>query len=90
MNTLEEIPKDQLEHFKINVKEWLDLDNQIKELDQNNENLLKQLTYIKIVDLHKHFFLKIGRKSISTIIPGSPGPPEFKQKSSKYHKITKE
>ena len=25
------------------------------------------------------FFLRTGRKSISTIIPGSPGPPEFEQ-----------
>ncbi len=41
MNTLEEIPKDQLEHFKINVKEWLDLDNQIKELEKKSRELKK-------------------------------------------------
>ena len=41
MNTLEEIPKDQLDHFKINVKEWLDLDNQIKELEKKSRELKK-------------------------------------------------
>ena len=43
MNTLEEIPKDQLDHFKINVKEWLDLDSQIKELEKNCSELIKKV-----------------------------------------------
>ena len=30
MNILPEIPKDQLDCFKVNVKEWLDADEQIK------------------------------------------------------------
>ena len=33
MNILPEIPKDQLECFKVNVKEWLDVDEQIRELE---------------------------------------------------------
>jgi len=41
MNTLEEIPKDQLDHFKINVKEWLDLDSKIKELEKKSRELKK-------------------------------------------------
>ena len=42
MNTLEEIPKDQLDHFKINVKEWLDIDSQIKELEKKSRELKKK------------------------------------------------
>ena len=34
MNILPEIPKDQLECFKVNVKDWLETDEQIKELDK--------------------------------------------------------
>ena len=34
MNILPEIPKDQLECFKVNVKEWLDVDEQIRELEK--------------------------------------------------------
>tara|TARA_B110000305_G_C19260228_1_gene549149 strand:+ start:592 stop:963 length:372 start_codon:yes stop_codon:yes gene_type:complete len=34
MNTLEEIPKDQLDHFKTNVKDWLDMDGKIKALEK--------------------------------------------------------
>ena len=41
MNTLEEIPKDQLDHFKKNVKDWLELDNQIKELEKKTRELKK-------------------------------------------------
>tara|TARA_Y100000591_G_C21530957_1_gene544127 strand:+ start:113 stop:484 length:372 start_codon:yes stop_codon:yes gene_type:complete len=41
MNTLEEIPKDQLEHFKKNVIDWLELDNQIKELEKKTRELKK-------------------------------------------------
>ena len=39
MNILPEIPKDQLEHFKINVKEWLDADLKIKELEKQVREL---------------------------------------------------
>ncbi len=39
MNILPEIPKDQLEHFKINVKEWLDADEKIKELEKQVREL---------------------------------------------------
>lgn len=42
MNTLEEIPKDQLDHFKTNVKEWLSLDNKIKELEKQSRELKKR------------------------------------------------
>jgi hypothetical protein len=42
MNTIEEIPKDQLDHFKINVKEWLDIDSQIKELEKKSRELKKK------------------------------------------------
>tara|TARA_B100000035_G_C20525254_1_gene347146 strand:- start:112 stop:483 length:372 start_codon:yes stop_codon:yes gene_type:complete len=41
MNILPEIPKDQLDHFKVNVKEWLDVDEKIK-------NLEKQVRELKI------------------------------------------
>lgn len=34
MNTLEEIPKDQLDHFKTNVKDWLEMDGKIKALEK--------------------------------------------------------
>ncbi len=34
MNILTDIPPDQLEHFKSNVKQWLELDEQIKELEK--------------------------------------------------------
>ena len=34
MNTLEEIPKDQLDHFKTNVKDWLEMDEKIKVLEK--------------------------------------------------------
>ena len=34
MNILTDIPTDQLEHFKSNVKQWLELDEQIKELEK--------------------------------------------------------
>ena len=39
MNILPEIPKDQLDHFKVNVKEWLDTDEQIKELEKQIREL---------------------------------------------------
>jgi hypothetical protein len=42
MNTIEEIPKDQLDHFKINVKEWLDIDSKIKELEKKSRELKKK------------------------------------------------
>ena len=39
MNILPEIPKDQLECFKVNVKEWLDVDEQISELEKQIKEL---------------------------------------------------
>lgn len=39
MNILPEIPKDQLDHFKVNVKEWLDTDEQIKALEKQIREL---------------------------------------------------
>ena len=39
MNILPEIPKDQLECFKVNVKEWLDVDEQIRELEKKIKEL---------------------------------------------------
>ena len=34
MNILTDIPKDQLDHFKANVKQWLELDEKIKALEK--------------------------------------------------------
>ena len=42
MNILPEIPKDQLECFKVNVKEWLDADEQIKHLEKQIRELKVQ------------------------------------------------
>ena len=39
MNILPEIPKEQLECFKVNVKEWLDIDEQIKTLENKTKEL---------------------------------------------------
>ena len=39
MNILPEIPKDQLECFKVNVKEWLETDEKIKELEKQVREL---------------------------------------------------
>ena len=39
MNILPEIPKDQLDHFKVNVKEWLDADEEIKNLEKKVREL---------------------------------------------------
>ena len=39
MNILPEIPKDQLDCFKLNVKEWLDADEQIKHLEKQIREL---------------------------------------------------
>jgi len=39
MNILPEIPKDQLDHFKVNVKDWLDLDEKIKHLEKQVREL---------------------------------------------------
>ena len=39
MNILPEIPKDQLTHFKANVKEWLEADEQIKSLEKQVREL---------------------------------------------------
>ena len=39
MNILPEIPKDQLNCFKVNVKEWLDVDEQIRELEKQIKEL---------------------------------------------------
>ena len=39
MNILPEIPKDQLDCFKVNVKEWLDTDEQIKHLEKQIKEL---------------------------------------------------
>ena len=42
MNILPEIPKDQLDCFKVNVKEWLDADEQIKVLEKQIKELKVQ------------------------------------------------
>ena len=39
MNILPEIPKDQLDCFKVNVKEWLDADEKIKALEKQVREL---------------------------------------------------
>ena len=39
MNILPEIPKDQLVCFKVNVKEWLDVDEQIRDLEKQIKEL---------------------------------------------------
>ena len=39
MNILPEIPKDQLTHFKANVKEWLEADEKIKGLEKQVREL---------------------------------------------------
>jgi len=39
MNILPEIPKEQLDCFKVNVKEWLDADEQIKVLEKQIREL---------------------------------------------------
>lgn len=39
MNILPEIPKDQLDHFKVNVKDWLELDEKIKHLEKQVREL---------------------------------------------------
>jgi len=39
MNILPEIPKDQLNCFKVNVTEWLDTDEQIKHLEKQIKEL---------------------------------------------------
>ena len=41
MNTLQEIPKDQLEHFKTNVRDWLDMDEKIKALEKEVREMKK-------------------------------------------------
>ena len=41
MNTLEEIPKDQLDHFKTNVKNWLEIDEKIKSLEKEVREMRK-------------------------------------------------
>ena len=41
MNTLEEIPKDQLDHFKTNVKDWLEMDEKIKVLEKEVREMKK-------------------------------------------------
>jgi hypothetical protein len=41
MNTLEEIPKDQLEHFKKNVRDWLEMDEKIKALEKEIREMKK-------------------------------------------------
>jgi hypothetical protein len=41
MNTLQEIPKDQLEHFKTNVKDWLEMDEKIKALEREVREMKK-------------------------------------------------
>ena len=41
MNTLEEIPKDQLDHFKTNVKDWLEMDGKIKALEKEIREMKK-------------------------------------------------
>ena len=35
MNTLQDILKDQLDHFKTNVKDWLEMDEKIKALEKS-------------------------------------------------------
>mgnify|MGYP001047169453 CR=1 FL=1 len=42
MNILPEIPQDQLDCFKTNVKEWLDADEQIKHLEKQIRELKVQ------------------------------------------------
>ena len=42
MNILPEIPKDQLDCFKVNVKEWLDADEKIKQLEKQVRELKAQ------------------------------------------------
>ncbi len=39
MDILPEIPKDQLQHFKVNVKEWLEADEKIRELEKQVREL---------------------------------------------------
>jgi len=39
MNILPEIPKDQLDCFKVNVKDWLDADEKIKHLEKQIREL---------------------------------------------------
>ena len=41
MNTLQEIPKDQLDHFKTNVKNWLEMDEKIKALEKEVREMKK-------------------------------------------------
>ena len=41
MNMNDDIPKDQLDHFKVNVKDWLDKDEQIKALEKQARELKK-------------------------------------------------
>ena len=41
MNTLQEIPKDQLDHFKTNVKDWLEMDEKIKALEKEVREMKK-------------------------------------------------
>ena len=41
MNTLQEIPKDQLDHFKTNVKDWLEMDEKIKTLKKQVREMKK-------------------------------------------------
>ena len=41
MNTLEEIPKDQLDHFKTNVKDWLEIEEKIKVLEKEVREMKK-------------------------------------------------
>ena len=41
MNTLEDIPKDQLDYFKTNVKEWLETDEKIKVLEKEVREMKK-------------------------------------------------
>ena len=41
MNTLEEIPKDQLDYFKTNVRDWLEMDEKIKTLEKEVREMKK-------------------------------------------------
>jgi hypothetical protein len=41
MNTLQEIPKDQLDYFKTNVKDWLEMDEKIKALEKEVREMKK-------------------------------------------------
>ena len=41
MNTLQEIPKDQLDHFKTNVRDWLEMDEKIKDLEKEIREMKK-------------------------------------------------